>query len=221
VNNLSPPLNPTTDEASDYEENIFREAAESFPKRGDTLFVETDEAARLDSALYSTGYLAAGDRLAEGLSGLPSEDALVYPILFLYRHHLELELKELISYGLLCLSGFDEATTAKKIDRLKEIHSLKSLWNLLEYHHPDCDKWASAECQGSFRKLLFELDEHDPKGQAARYDTDRKGNATLAHLALVDIPIFKAGVHKISNYLTCIQESFGMESDWREEMDSW
>ncbi|MEP1141689.1 MAG: hypothetical protein ABJH44_15835, partial [Balneola sp.] len=50
--------------------------------------------------IYSEGYKQAGDilskRLQKNRNGL---DFLVYPLIFLYRHHIELELKIIVKEG--------------------------------------------------------------------------------------------------------------------------
>jgi len=48
-------------------------------------------------SLYAVGYKDAGDILAREVENRNSgQDTLVYPILFLYRQYLELEIKDLI-----------------------------------------------------------------------------------------------------------------------------
>ena len=51
--------------------------------------------------LYIAGYKAAGDRLIGTLRKyrVPTANGMVYPILYLYRHYLELRLKETIESG--------------------------------------------------------------------------------------------------------------------------
>jgi len=230
-------LDDESPEVRQQEEQIVREYYDSFPKKGDKLFVETDSGARLDAlgtptadsprsiagrrGLYSAGYLLAGDRLVDNLTAAPQEDALVYPILYLYRHHIELELKELLSYFLCSLSGFEGAKLEEKLHELGETHSLRGLWMRIEGHFPKWNEGSPVEAQQAFRRLLYELDDHDPTGEAGRYETDRKGNQTLAHLRIVDLGKLKKGIHKISNYLGLVSEGIRREAGWRSEMASW
>jgi hypothetical protein len=209
------------------------------PRQGDKLFVETDSAARLDSLglsdpllpetrplagrrkLYSDGYLLAGDRIVDSLTGAPWEDALIYPILYLYRHHIELELKGLIAYSLNHLPNTNTPDIEAKFAGFKNGHKLSRFWDLLKEAFPKWAEGSSPASQLAFEALLTELAEHDPVGQAARYEVDTKEKPTLATLRLVDLPTLKIGIHKISNYLRCIYEGIGQEVEWRAEMASW
>ncbi len=219
--------------------SVVVEAEEWLPRKGDKLFQVTPFAARLDPlglsdpislkkrsptgrwGLYSRGFLMAGDRLVEGLAGSPGEAPLIYPVLTLYRHHLELELKELIRSCPDYLSELSEAEIQKKLESLDNTHSLSSLWSTLQTLYPNCNDWASKEDQEAFKAILFEFNDHDPHSQAARYPVDKKGNQTLTRLSSVDLPALKVGVHKISHYLNCIYEGIGQEVEWRSEMASW
>lgn len=217
---------------------IQLERRELLPRKEDKLIPETSSAAMVDplglsdltniqarspigrSALYSQGYLLAGDRLVEGLTMSPIEDALIYPIFYLYRHHLELELKGLTRY---CLNSFSEIPSEeikKKIKELDDKHGLGWLWKNLRQLSPGIAR-VNPEADRAFESLLFELDRHDPNSQAARYSTDKKDNQTLSKLRSVDLDIFSKAVHKMSNYLDCIYESIGEQKDWRSETESW
>jgi len=72
--------------------------------------------------LYSAGYKEAARRLTErALNESGSIDILVFPIIFLYRHYLELKLKEIILNGTDLLYSNPIITTG---------HSFSNLWNL-------------------------------------------------------------------------------------------
>lgn len=208
---------------------IERQLADWLPKAGDRLFIGSNTGAYVDPLgfsapggqrsltgrwqLYSGGFLAGGDRLADGCRGLPHEDALVYPILSLYRHHLELELK----YVLFCCPNCTEDVR----QWLRNKHCLRDLWDKVEELYPRLSVWASPECTGACRKLIYEFSEHDLNSQSSRYPIDKKGNQTLTRLEVVDLPTLKLGVHKISHYLGTIIEQIGEDRDWEAEMASW
>ena len=55
---------------------------------------------RLDPhSTYALGYKEAAQFLARNAANVSSQDFFVYPIAFLYRHHLELQLKWIIKLG--------------------------------------------------------------------------------------------------------------------------
>lgn len=225
----TPPEYFSLDDLREYEEQIIRDWNESFPKPGDRMFVPSASGAHIDPiklaypgsggrpsegrlALYAEGYREAGDRLVDGLrademASTPGA-ALAYPILFCYRHSLELQLKGLIFYVLNmqnALGDTDAEAVTRKEKEVSEKHGLKALWDL--FHHLDAtvDFWATDLQRTGFLKLLGELDRHDRFAQAARYPIDTKGNQTLSDLSIVDMGNVKKAVNKIARYLETTQ----------------
>jgi len=151
--------------------------------------------------LYSEGFLRAGDRFVDGLTGSPVEDELLYPILSLYRHHIEMELKgrifDCLNHG---LSGLTEEENVSVEEKLTNTHSLTSLWATLKKCHPKCDGECAPTTRGAFERLLTELHNADANSQASRYPVDREGGQTLSRLAFVDPRVLKKGIHKMSKH---------------------
>jgi len=222
-------------DAFDEDENqLSRELSEGLPNPGDKLVQETPAGLRVDPlgysdprtpetrspvgrwGLYSGGFLEAGDLLVESLKNRPADPALIYPVFFVYRHHLELELKGRIRYCLRCLSGLDDAEIAT---RLKGRHDLHGLWNTFKSCYPDYAR-EMPKASRAFESLLSELSRIDPDSQGARYPVDTKGNQTLASFQHLDLSTFRSAIHKMSNYLGCIHEGMAQELDWRSEMES-
>jgi|SRR5208283_370874 len=217
------------DDSDELGREIERELREWLPATGDKLFVETDRAAILDPLgfsspgevrstigrwdLYADGFLHAGDRLVEGWSGQPWEDELIYPLLALYRQHLELLLKLVIRSA----PGFVEETR----DWLYKTHELDKLWDKLVEVYPESHNWASKECTAACSQLIREYAEHDPRSFAARYPVDKQEKQTLERLRAIDVHKLKLGVHKVSHYLGTIIESIHQDREWRSEVASW
>src|SRR5262245_27116320 len=75
---------------------------------------------RCHEDLYVRGYERAAEVLIDRVSGSGGDaDVLIYPIVFLYRHHLELRLKQIIRLG---HALFHEKT------QLPHSHGLVVLW---------------------------------------------------------------------------------------------
>jgi hypothetical protein len=217
------------DNAGDLDSELERESREWLPSRGDRLFTETMGAAVLDPlgfsvpreqrspigrwALYADGFLHAADRIVESWAGQPWEDELIYPVLALYRQHLELLLKLVIRSA----PGFADDLK----DWLYKTHELDKLWDKLKEVYPESHSWASGECTESCCELIKEFSEHDPKSFAARYPVDKQDRQTLQRLRAIDVHIFKQGVHKVSHYLGTIIESIHQDREWRAEVASW
>jgi hypothetical protein len=98
------------------------------------------------------------------------QDFLVFPILFLYRHHLELQLKRLISRGHWLL-GVDQPVLLG--------HDLRRLWTV-------CRAVLEEVLPGDATEALDVVGEHiqalaavDPSAQAFRYPIDTHGRPSL------------------------------------------
>lgn len=137
------------------EDNFFSNVKKE--ERRSTAYIKND-----DWDIYTVGYKLAGDVLADHASSKCGHDLLVYPILFLYRQHLELAIKCLII----------------KSDNTKpeSTHNLNILWTtcleLIKKSHPDIAKERENELQNTTR-LIGELCRYDPKSFAFRYQLQK------------------------------------------------
>ena len=142
---------------------------------------------------YALGYKNAADLLARRfLEHWQGNDNLTYPMVFLYRHYLELRLKEVIIIG--------EKLLDKPLDIQQEIltdHHLEKLWKpcreILErlaengFWPKDSKESGKLDCVG---KLIKEFQDKDPKAISFRYPvtkTNTNGQPTLPHLKCVGV----------------------------------
>ncbi len=117
-----------------------------------------------------------------GLDGIPIQDFRAYPIVFLYRHALELYMKTVILTGspVLSIAGL----AAVEREQLLTTHSLQKLGELLEQvFHAYEWKWDLGTDQfrslDDFRRTIAELNEIDAGSYAFRYPVDTKGRDSL------------------------------------------
>lgn len=129
-------------------------------------------------------------------------DSLIYPALYLYRHHLEIILKDTLRYYRLLRSEISYEQTG-----FENRHSLFDLWKLLR---PYLDETYSQESDGSqtrdiVEKLLTEFDAKDKKSSAFRYPFDSNGNfkgsvkTSLPNFS-IDLPNLEDVCRKLSRY---------------------
>lgn len=136
---------------------------------------------------YATGYKEAADALVDRfLAKELGVDSLAYPIVFLYRHYLELSLKQILLTG---------RTLLHQTPDFEEIHGLDKLWSpcrqILKQIWPkeSCSTWDNVG------RLIHEFAKHDPAGMNFRYPLTTKSKAhlmksrqpTLPHLNRVGI----------------------------------
>jgi hypothetical protein len=153
--------------------------------------------------LYAVGYKRAADLLIDQLrknnSVLQQIDTLVYPIMFLYRHYLELRLKQLyLNYS----QYFD------KSHRLPVTHKLETLWQqvkplLLQAVKEDRgsisedDKKAIAQIE----TLIMHFAVMDENSMSFRYPVDRENNPLLPGVKQLNIASIQKQLHAISSML--------------------
>lgn len=117
-----------------------------------------------------------------GLHRSPIDDFRAYPVVFLYRHALELYMKAviLIAAPMLKIENIGEINR----ENLLKTHSLDTLRQKLEQvfdaYEWDWDLGAPHfRTHEDFCKIILELHEVDKGSYAFRYPLDTKGNASL------------------------------------------
>lgn len=172
-----------------------------WPIPGDTLFTEAEDwqyNARLHGShdkwdAYATGYKEAADILIERvLSDRMWMDMLVYPIVFLYRHYLELRLKELVISGSQLL---DE--DAGNIHGHSLIYWWKEARKIFEKVWPDDEK---ADLD-SVENCILQFASKDSGSDSFRYPVNTKGEKTLDGLNLLNLRQFKEAMSRVAALL--------------------
>ena len=174
----------------------------AWPTKSDTLMVSSTPG-RV-AALHSTfsadyrradGFRDAAIVLAEKLRQKDSEmDALVFPFVYCWRHHIELHLKMLIKDSA-------EAYGQPLPKNFSSTHSLTSLWGVARDYigrtFPN-DPTAAAEVPN---KIISQLAAIDPDGIALRYARTSTGNLTTASPAWIEVKPFHSAMLNLSSYL--------------------
>jgi len=129
--------------------------------------------------LYATGYRDAADALLFALSQRRvSLDSVVYPLVFLYRQGLELQLKLMLPLA---------RRLADEYPKSDHGHGLMPLWGelrslLISVGVPSDDKEVVAT-----EVFIRQLDEVDPQSFAFRYATSKKGELSLPDLTHINV----------------------------------
>jgi hypothetical protein len=151
--------------------------------------------------LYASGYKLAGDSLIEEHAGASSFNVLIYPIVFLYRHYIELRLKQISIYG---NEYFEEPiiTDKEKKEILFKEHKLDKLWELsrkvIEKLFPE----EREEKLSSMKKLIDIFIEMDKRSFSFRYPIDTSGNPNhLDKRNFISVIRLKKIVNELGSYL--------------------
>lgn len=153
-----------------------------WPKKGDKVFVPSGPGEELRSIRHVFGhdpsarpeaFKHAADMVVDGILALhwrKRDRDLIYPVAYLYRHAIELVLKDILRLGVE-VGFFTEAIVADAVAG----HRLASLWNLakklLDHRWPGANPGPLKAVEA----ILNELHGADPNGQVFRYDTSTSG----------------------------------------------
>jgi len=129
--------------------------------------------------IYAAGYKDAADALVRALAERKASlDSVVYPLVFLYRQGLELQLKLILPLTRR-LAGRDAVADHQ--------HGLMSLWNELRHHLELLDPREEFKELPAIENFISQLDTVDPGSFAFRYPTTKKGEVSLPELRHVNV----------------------------------
>ena len=144
---------------------------------------------------YASGYMKGGRRIANSLmENSISQDTVVYPLVFVYRHAIELYLKQLTEC-LLRIAGL--------VGKPCQTHNLADNWSLIKplivAHATSFDP--DAILIPLVDAVISDLIEIDPDGQAFRYPHARTGSRFLQETSLINIKVFADAIDMIAEVM--------------------
>jgi hypothetical protein len=144
--------------------------------------------------LYTAGYKTAADLLVQRIEQQTANpDSLVYPVLFLYRQYLELQIKDLIRQGfqLQGVSG-----------DFPKHHRIGSLWEICHKLLSDLFPGDSVTELKEITRLISEFSAVDPTSMAFRYPQDKDGNPMLTGFDQINLRNVRDVIGKIALILS-------------------
>lgn len=149
---------------------------------------------RNDWGVYALGYKEAADLLVEHVvNHRASQDTLVYPILFSYRHYIELVIKDTLRMAIRLQDVADQPMGNHNIENLwGELHKL------LLVIFPD---EMVNELKDVFR-LVGEFYKVDARSFSFRYPVDKAGNPSLPGITHINLRNVRDVVNNIATILT-------------------
>lgn len=203
------------------------------PRKGDRLFRDDLPDGYCNACLNSTwgdddhgyteGYRRGARLLVEHVvEHQCNQDYLVYPIIFLYRHHIELALKNIIRRVPYLL---DRQLTLPEESNLKK-HQLDLLWQDLR---PMINTVGATAGWGPFDPTELEgIDEHitqlsdmDPDSYAFRYTRSKKGAPTLPpDVKLINLRHFAEMIERLAGALEGLDTATSYLEDAKSELEA-
>lgn len=129
--------------------------------------------------IYAAGYKEAADVLVQALAERKATlDSVIYPLVFLYRQGLELQLKLMLQQA---------RRLAQKDSPPDHHHGLIPLWNELRLLIVELDPTMDDKELPATEHFICQLDSVDPGSFAFRYPTKRTGEVSLPELHHINV----------------------------------
>ena len=167
--------------------------------------------------IYARGYAKAASLAAsQFLSNSNNPDYDGYPIVFLYRHSLELYLKGLY-YQLTKIAKYENINiiSLNVVTKHKLILFSEALYKASKAVFPDNDA-----LHNEFQKIMTiakEFEEIDKDSYSFRYPTDTKGNYSTSPHQIVNIEAVSSTMNKLFQNLEIIDFGFDVTEDMAQE----
>lgn len=143
------------------------------------------------------GYHRAADLLvAEAEATAYLRPKLIYPIVFCYRHSLELALKQLLE---------DYGHHAGHTPEFRS-HQLAAIWARCREVIEHFNQGADPAPLDAIAKLIEEFADVDPGSFAFRYTSDTKGRLLDIRINWIDLSDLRAVVAGVHNFLECVDQ---------------
>jgi hypothetical protein len=235
---------PELDDNFDY--NQETRYPHPLPQKGDRVFVKSVDPDRLDierefsgPSTYLDAYMWGGDFLFAslrprvvqpddpgGIEPMDLDHWMVYPIYFLYRHSLELQLK-----GILGVQQAEGGLLPEHEPLVHGGHDLSKLWKAAKPWVERSLPGSLREAFDSFGEMVDEISKHDPKAEAGRYPRSKLGRKqvqlvdSFSGMRPIDLEVMRTSCVKMLNFITWIwslkdDEEWG-EREERESRPSW
>ena len=122
-------------------------------------------------------------------------DGVIRPIVYLYRQHVELTLKEII---------YLSRSLQNETSDFPHHHNLVSLWD--EAKRRLIEEYGSSTPTelNNLDTIVTEFSHHDPQSFAFRYPWDKKGQRTLPNIRHINVRNLRETMDRVSSFLSCI-----------------
>ncbi|WP_400223427.1 hypothetical protein [Escherichia coli] len=169
---------------------------------------------------YTEGYRRAADILINHIdeSGR-DQDFLVYPVLFLYRHHLELLIKQIIGLALALAEDPD------KHQYKKDDHNLNNLWPLAQKLILEVDDSYRPSDFKIVKEVVKALHQADERATDFRYARRNDGTRSLEGIHYVNTRRFGEQMGEASDLLDGVDNGLryllDCKAEWNQILDSF
>lgn len=166
---------------------------------------------------YIQGYKTAGDELVNTvIEKRRDQDLLVFPIAFLYRQYIELQLKDIIQNS---RSVLDETGT------FPQHHKIDDLWNLSKSLmvkvkiniDPTINDYITEQDVYDISERINEFSQIDHTSFSFRYPKDRNGNENLEGVTHINLRQLRDQMELLYVLLDKYDLVLGLLLEWKSE----
>jgi len=155
-----------------------------------------------DWHLYAQGYKLAGEILYKYIEGNKvDQDFLVYPFIFLYRHFIELTLKDIIKTGNKYLKDREEFST---------IHEIDKLWAEVKKIIIEIKLEVAQDILRGVDSYMSQLSRIDPSSFSFRYPKDKSGRKYLPGYRRIGLKNFYEKMKILSSFLEGVNQNIAV-----------
>lgn len=163
---------------------------------------------------YAAGYRRAAELLIKHIDSKGrDQDILVYPIVFLFRHHVELTVKRIIAICLLQITEPD--VKGPKVD-----HDLNILWGHARKLVRIVDPTFPRANHKHTDAVIKEIVAIDARSTAFRYDRTKEGKTSLAGISHINTRRFGEKMKAACYELDCMDSHISYLLGLHEDMMS-
>ncbi len=162
---------------------------------------------------YTSGYRRAAELITDALRERPhDQDILIFPVLFLWRHHLELRLKAIARSASWLLGQDWKATKEHDLGQL-----FAAAMPLVERCFAEFAETLPREQLAQARNALVALRSVDAQAMAFRYPEDLKGDKHVTEPYHINFDVVDQYMKSIADVLDDIDSALSVFSDWKQE----
>jgi len=167
---------------------------------------------RRDFSIFAKGYFQAASTLAENLIERGFSDYQAYPVIFLYRHSLELYLKGIIYDTALILVFKDmESLSTSLCNNHKLVPLSEACSSIINKLFPKDEELL--KIMDKIELAAFEFHEIDPDSFSYRYPINKKGNLSTKYHQTVNLRVVYEFMQMLQGQLDSIRFGLDVEMD--------
>ncbi|HDY8067591.1 TPA: hypothetical protein RQK90_004688 [Vibrio vulnificus] len=168
--------------------------------------------------LYIEGYWLGANKLVDDVvKSSTNQDTLVYPICFLYRQYIELQLKQFIQFSRILLSEGNNFPQNHKISSLWEVLNGLML-KVIKQYDESIKEYITKEDVAEIRKIIKDFHAVDPDSFSFRYHETKDGQNTLDGLDYINLRKLSDAMNKLHSLFEKYLTVLSLLMDYRNDM---